>query len=83
MQELILPILLNVLSSQAFNMIPPILTRRVIKLEISNFIPIVKALSRLNFFLDIIPPHLIGARVLAMLNKGLSPLFIWMTLTSL
>ena len=74
-QELILPILLNILSSQAFNMIPPILARRVIKLEISNFIPIVKTLSTLNFFLDIIPPHLIGARVLSMLNKGLLPLF--------
>ena len=72
-QELILPILLNILSSQAFNMIPPILTRRMIKLEVSNFIPMVKTLSRLNFFLDIIPPHLIGARSLAMLNKGLLP----------
>ena len=62
-QELILPILLNILSSQAFNMIPPILTRRMIKLEVSNFIPMVKTL----------PPHLIGARFLAMLNKGLLP----------
>ena len=56
-------------------MIPPILIRRAIKLEIINFIAIVKTLNRLNFFLDIIPPHLIGARVLAMLNKGLLPLF--------
>ena len=38
-QELILPIQHNILSSQAFNMIPPILSRREIKLEISNFIP--------------------------------------------
>lgn len=56
-------------------MIPQILTRRVIKLKISNFIPIVETLSRLNFFLNSIPPHLIGARALAVLNKGLLPLF--------
>ena len=53
-QELMLPILLNILSSQAFNMIPPILTRRMIKLEVSNFIPMVKKLSRLNLFLHIL-----------------------------
>ena len=56
-------------------MIPPILTRRAMKLKISNFIHIVNTLSRLNFFLDLIPPHLIGARDLAMPNKGLLPLF--------
>lgn len=37
----ILPILLNAFSSHAFNMVPPFPTRQVIKVKISNFIPIV------------------------------------------